>query len=69
MYKRQALGNPQIKYKTVLQAVDSLEQLQLITTKVRIVWVKAHMGIEGNEEADKAAKEGASKANIDHYIQ
>ena len=29
-------------------------------SKVRIAWVKAHVGTEGNEEADQQAKEEAN---------
>ena len=51
-----AIVSPQIKSKKVLDAVDSLESLSTRTKKVTLAWIKAHVGIEGNEEADKAAK-------------
>ena len=44
-----------------LQALEAMETLASQVTSLHLVWVKAHVNIEGNEEADKAAKEGASK--------
>ena len=34
--------------------------------KIVIMWVPSHIGIKGNERADKAAKEGAMKKEIDY---
>jgi ribonuclease HI len=63
--------------KSALQAIDStatssrlvsdcmreLDRLQLIV-KVKIHWIKAHMGHEGNERADLLAKNGTEKINF-----
>ncbi|GBM54903.1 Putative protein in type-1 retrotransposable element R1DM [Araneus ventricosus] len=35
---------------------------------VSLHWVKAHIGVEGNESADKAAKEATIRANVDLHL-
>ena len=53
-----SLKNETSKSMTVLETVEELEHLAL-RANVRLAWVKAHVGIEGNEYADSAAKLGA----------
>jgi ribonuclease HI len=53
-----ALESKQVKATSVLEAMYSLEQLSQSGAVVRLAWVKAHIGTEGNELADSAAKQG-----------
>ena len=54
----QALNNPRITSQTVLTAFEHMETLALQTKNVTLAWIKAHVGTEGNKQADLAAKEG-----------
>ena len=45
-----------------------LDELATRTTKTRVAWIKAHIGLEGNEEADLYAKEAANNPTIQQDI-
>ncbi|KAK8376755.1 hypothetical protein O3P69_009996 [Scylla paramamosain] len=41
------------------------EALQEAGTQICLIWIPSHIGIHGNDKADTAAKEAATKENID----
>jgi ribonuclease HI len=53
-----ALASNTVNSRGVLDTMKELEHLSLNGTVVRLAWVKAHVGLEGNELADSAAKLG-----------
>jgi ribonuclease HI len=55
-----ALDSHTFTSKTAFETAEALEELSGSGTSVRLAWVKAHVGLEGNELADSAAKQGAA---------
>ena len=55
-----ALNKPRITSQSVLSTLEYMETLALEVKHLTLAWIKAHMGTEGNEQADQAAKEGAA---------
>ena len=52
-----ALNKPRITLQSVLTALEHMETLALEVKHLTLAWIKAHVGTEGNEQADQAAKE------------
>ena len=46
--------------------MDTRKTLDKLGSRLNVHWVKAHVGIKGNELADAAAKEGTRSSNILH---
>ena len=53
-----------------LKTAEALENLKWRTKGCTLAWVKAHIGTEGNEAADAAARQGAeNKSNTVQKIK
>ena len=47
------------KHNTEFSSIQTIEQLSQIAKRITLQWIPSHMGIPGNDTADKLAKEGA----------
>ena len=64
-----ALEKPRITSQSVPTALEYMETLALKVKHLTLAWIKAHVGTERNEQADQAAKEGASGGSHMKVIQ
>ena len=59
-----ALNNTTVKSETVQRTVKELSNLGWDIPRLTLTWIKAHVGYEGNELADAAAKQGALEPDM-----
>ncbi|TLM34916.1 hypothetical protein FEC33_19080, partial [Acinetobacter baumannii] len=58
----QTIKNPGCPHPLAVEARDNLRSISLQNTVVTLFWIKAHVGLDGNERADQLAKEAALKS-------
>ena len=58
------LANNTVKSETVHRTIGELSQLGYDIPRLTLTWIKAHVGYEGNEMADLAAKQGAQEPDM-----
>ena len=59
-----ALSGNSIKSETVRRTIQELSTLGFDIPRLTLAWIKAHVGYEGNELADHAAKQGALEPHM-----
>ena len=64
-----AVGNPFITSRLVASAVNNLNKLAATSKSVTLVWIPAHKGHAGNEEADKLAKAGSKESDPNKLLR
>ena len=58
-----AIDSSDVTSQAVLDTKVALNKLAKLTRNTVIVWIKAHMGHDGNEVADEMAKQGTTSKN------
>ena len=61
----QALAGTRLKSRMLHQTVTALNRLGDMT-QIEIKWIKAHIGLKGNEEADREAKKGTNLSDTEN---
>ena len=60
----QAIVQTEVDSSLVLRTIQQLNKTQIRGFSIHLFWVKAHMGITGNELADKNAKKATELSNV-----
>ena len=58
-------GRSQVRPDLVCELLTALYRINQTGIRVEFMWVPAHVGVEGNEAADVAAKEALSREEVD----
>ena len=64
-----AVNSSDIKSETVQRTIRELSKLGSDIPRLTLAWIKAHVGYEGNELADTAAKQGALEPKMSIKIE
>ncbi len=52
----------------IIEIIQELHSLKQISIKVQFLWVPAHIGLKGNEEADNLAEKAIEQETVDIQI-
>ena len=64
----QALEKLNSSHPVLIQIQDMLHKIEVDQKEVVFIWVPGHVGIQGNEATDRAAKEALEKEPIDDLM-
>jgi ribonuclease HI len=59
-----SLKNSNIQTSLTEEIIRKMTEMEKTNWKIQFCWVKAHVGIQGNELADTLAKEAATNSDI-----
>ena len=63
----ESLNNQQSKNPLILDTLDQLEKLKAKGNTIKFCWIPSHVGIRGNEIADRRAKQALDQVRPVHF--
>jgi ribonuclease HI len=63
------LANPKLTHPLAKAIMEDIAQIRAERRGVRLFWIRAHVGTEGNERADELAKTAAAKSAHPDYAE